>query len=50
MSKWGSLIAECIVDETMRVWLRDIPLTLVSSVEYEPDYIYWAVYIPSNRN
>jgi len=49
-STWGSQIAETILDESKRHRLAAIPLALVSSVEYAPDWVYVLSYLALNRN
>lgn len=50
MTNWNTVIADCIENESQRFRLKAIPLPLLSSVEYAPDYFYLTAYLAAARN
>ncbi len=50
MNDWGSKIAACFEDESKRVYLKGVPLVLVSAALYAPPYWYWLDWERANRN
>ena len=49
-STWGAQIAEASQDDSRRDQLAVIPLALVASVEYQPDWVYIEGYLTLSRN
>jgi len=47
---WENSIANCVQEEDKRVYLKALPLTLISSAEFIPDTWYWIDWIKSNIN
>ena len=42
---WTEQISSCIEDESLGYLLKGIPVELLSSKLYEPDWLYWLEYI-----
>lgn len=47
---WTEQVADCIEDEGKRIYLKDIPIVLLSATEYQPDTIYWLEWMRLNCN
>lgn len=47
---WTTGISNCIEDEGKRSYLKNIPLVLVSAIEYEPDAFDWLDWVKCNSN
>lgn len=47
---WTQSIAECIENEDMRVNLMQVPIAIIASREWIPDYWYWVAYLKREVN
>lgn len=47
---WTQQIANCIEHDSKRRLLKGIPLWLIATVDYTPDFVYWLEFRKSNTN
>lgn len=47
---WTQSIAKCIENEDMRANLMQVPIAIIASREWLPDYWYWVAYLRVKSN
>ena len=47
---WTQSIVECIENEDMRSELMKVPIVIIASQEWIPDYWYWVAYLRREVN